>query len=139
MQPPSGYGPPGYPPGQGRPGYPPQGSQGYQQYPPQYPPQAYPYPPHGYVPQPKQSVLAYIALACAIFAYLVGFIGTLGIGLSVLLLIGAVIMGHISRAEIRRSQGGLVGGGAALAALVFACLGLVGGLVLILLIVALQH
>ena len=123
-QPAPGYGPP---PGGGAfgpppdgPGYPPMVDAGYG-----YPPGGAPY---GYLATPKTNGLAIASRVCS------GFFWLYGIG-AVL----AIVFGFIARSQIKRSAGMQRGGGMALAGIIIGFAGIVIGVVLAVIIVAVVH
>ncbi len=90
------------------PGYTPSPAPNYGYYPPPYPP------PPSYAPQ--LSTKAIVSLGCGIGSWvIVPFIGA----------IIAVIMGHMARGEIQRSQGAMTGDGFAIAGLVLGYINLI--------------
>ena len=131
-QPAPGYGPqpaPGYgpPPGGGAfgpppdgPGYPPMVDAGYG-----YPPGGAPY---GYLATPKTNGLAIASLVCSFFFWLYGIGAVL-----------AIVFGFIARSQIKRSAGMQRGGGMALAGIIIGFAGIVIGVVLAVIIVAVVH
>ena len=123
-QPAPGYGPP---PGGGAfgpppdgPGYPPMVDAGYG-----YPPGGAPY---GYLATPKTNGLAIASLVCSFFFWLYGLGAVL-----------AIVFGFIARSQIKRSAGMQRGGGMALAGIIIGFAGIVIGVVLAVIIVAVVH
>ncbi len=123
-QPAPGYGPP---PGGGAfgpppdgPGYPPMVDAGYG-----YPPGGAPY---GYLATPKTNGLAIASLVCSFFFWLYGIGAVL-----------AIVFGFIARSQIKRSAGMQRGGGMALAGIIIGFAGIVIGVVLAVIIVAVVH
>ena len=123
-QPAPGYGPP---PGGGAfgpppdgPGYPPMVDAGYG-----YPPGGAPY---GYLAAPKTNGLAIASLVCSFFFWLYGIGAVL-----------AIVFGFIARSQIKRSAGMQRGGGMALAGIIIGFAGIVIGVVLAVIIVAVVH
>ena len=119
-----GYGPP---PGGGAfgpppdgPGYPPMVDAGYG-----YPPGGAPY---GYLATPKTNGLAIASLVCSFFFWLYGIGAVL-----------AIVFGFIARSQIKRSAGMQRGGGMALAGIIIGFAGIVIGVVLAVIIVAVVH
>ena len=123
-QPAPGYGPPpgggafGHPPV--GPGYPPMVDAGYG-----YPPGGAPY---GYLAAPKTNGLAIASLVCSFFFWLYGIGAVL-----------AIVFGFIARSQIKRSAGMQRGGGMALAGIIIGFAGIVIGVVLAVIIVAVVH
>jgi len=119
-----GYGPPpggggfGHPPV--GPGYPPMVDAGYG-----YPPGGAPY---GYLAAPKTNGLAIASLVCSFFFWLYGIGAVL-----------AIVFGFIARSQIKRSAGMQRGGGMALAGIIIGFAGIVIGVVLAVIIVAVVH
>ncbi|MHB1992720.1 DUF4190 domain-containing protein [Metallibacterium scheffleri] len=105
--------------------------------PPAYPPQPQGYPPQGYYQQPMSmqqvpsstSGLAIVSLVLA----LIGLPGIAVAGFGFLLLILAIVFGHVARGKIRRAQppGSIGGDGMALAGLIIGYIFLVLGLIII--------
>ena len=114
-QPGGGFGPP--PVG---PGYPPMVDAGYG-----YPPGGAPY---GYLATPKTNGLAIASLVCSFFFWLYGIGAVL-----------AIVFGFIARSQIKRSAGMQRGGGMALAGIIIGFAGIVIGVVLAVIIVAVVH
>ncbi len=123
-QPAPGYGPPpgagGYGPPPVGPGYPPMVDAGYG-----YPPGGAPY---GYLAAPKTNGLAIASLVCSFFFWLYGIGAVL-----------AIVFGFIARSQIKRSAGMQRGGGMALAGIIIGFAGIVIGVVLAVVIVAVVH
>ena len=118
-----GFGPqpaPGYGPPPGGPGYPPMVDVGYG-----YPPGGAPY---GYLAAPKTNGLAIASLVCSFFFWLYGIGAVL-----------AIVFGFIARSQIKRSAGMQRGGGMALAGIIIGFAGIVIGVVLAVVIVAVVH
>jgi len=123
-QPAPGYGPPpgggGFGPPPVDPGYPPMVDAGYG-----YPPGGAPY---GYLAAPKTNGLAIASLVCSFFFWLYGIGAVL-----------AIVFGFIARSQIKRSAGMQRGGGMALAGIIIGFAGIVIGVVLTVIIVAVVH
>ncbi len=123
-QPAPGYGPPpgagGFGPPPVGPGYPPMVDAGYG-----YPPGGAPY---GYLAAPKTNGLAIASLVCSFFFWLYGIGAVL-----------AIVFGFIARSQIKRSAGMQRGGGMALAGIIIGFAGIVIGVVLAVIIVAVVH
>ena len=111
---------PGYDPPPAGPGYPPMGDAGYG-----YPPAGAPY---GYLAVPKTNGLAIASLVCSFFFWLYGIGAVL-----------AIVFGFIARSQIKRSAGMQRGGGMALAGIIIGFAGIVIGVVLAVVIVAVVH
>ena len=123
-QPAPGYGPPpggaAFGPPPVGPGYPPMVDAGYG-----YPPGGAPY---GYLATPKTNGLAIASLVCSFFFWLYGIGAVL-----------AIVFGFIARSQIKRSAGMQRGGGMALAGIIIGFAGIVIGVVLAVIIVAVVH
>ncbi|HEX3459884.1 MAG TPA: DUF4190 domain-containing protein [Acidimicrobiales bacterium] len=126
-----GPGAPGAPASYPDPGYPPAGPAPAPSYGPP-PSGGYGYPPsgqaYGYSGTPKNNGLAIAAMVCSFFFWIYGLGAILGI-----------VFGFIARSQIRRSNGTQRGEGMALAGIIIGFAGIVIGIVLVIVIVAVVH
>jgi hypothetical protein len=84
--------------------------------------------PYGYAMPPKTNGLAIASMVCSFFFFIYGIPAVL-----------AIVFGFISRSQIRRSNGTQTGSGMALAGIIVGIAGLVIGVILIIVVVAVFH